>query len=74
MTGDPFVEYRALGQLDRPVLLIWGEEDQTSPYANAPQMLAAIPQARLRTIPAQRHAVYYERPDLVNPLLIEFLK
>jgi pimeloyl-ACP methyl ester carboxylesterase len=74
MTGDPFIEYRALGQQDRPVLLIWGEEDRTSNFANALQVQAAIPHARLHTIPAQRHAVYYERPDLVNPLIIEFLK
>jgi pimeloyl-ACP methyl ester carboxylesterase len=74
MTGDPMLEYRALGRLDKPVLVIWGEDDQTSLYAYAPQVVAAIPQARLRAIPAQRHAVYYERPDLVNPLIVEFLK
>jgi len=74
MTGSPYEQYSALGRLGLPVLLIWGEEDRTSPFSNAPQIQAAIPQARLRSLPAQRHAVYYERPDLVNPLLIDFLK
>ena len=74
MTGDPYEAYRALGQLDRPVLLLWGEEDDTSPAANAPRVMDAIPQAELHLIPGARHAFAYEFPEVVNPLLVAFLQ
>jgi pimeloyl-ACP methyl ester carboxylesterase len=74
MTGDPFEAYRALGQLDHPVLLLWGDEDDTSPVENAPQVMEAIPQAEFHLIPGARHAFAYEFPDRVNPLLVAFLK
>ena len=74
MTGDPFEAYRALGRLECPVLLLWGDEDQTSPVEMAPQVMEAIPQAEFHIIPGARHAFAYEFPDQVNPLLVAFLK
>ena len=68
MTGDPFDAYRALGQLDRPVLILWGGDDDTSRVENAPQVMKAIPQAELHLIPGARHAFAYEFPEKVNPL------
>jgi pimeloyl-ACP methyl ester carboxylesterase len=74
MTGDPYETYRALGQLDRPVLLLWGEEDDTSLVENAPRVMEAIPQTEFHLIPGARHAFAYEFPEKVNPLLTAFLK
>jgi pimeloyl-ACP methyl ester carboxylesterase len=74
MQGDPFEEYRETGRLDLPVLLLWGDKDQTVPIEYALDVLEAIPQAELHIIPGARHASPYERPEEVNPLMIEFLK
>jgi pimeloyl-ACP methyl ester carboxylesterase len=74
MTGDPYVAYRALGQLDRPVLLLWGGDDDTSAVENAPLVMGAIPQAEFTLIPGARHAFAYEFPEKVNPPLIAFLQ
>lgn len=74
MQGDPFVEYRKLGILGRPVLLLWGEEDRTVPIENALKVSAAIPQAELHTIAGARHLACFEFPEKVNPLLVDFLK
>jgi pimeloyl-ACP methyl ester carboxylesterase len=74
MPGDPFVEYRKLGALGRPVLLLWGEEDRTIPIENAPKVSAAIPQAELHVIAGGRHLAGFEFPEKVNPLLVEFFK
>ena len=74
MTGDPFDAYRALGQLDRPVLILWGGDDDTSRVENAAQVVKAIPQAELHLIPGARHAFAYEFPEMVNPLLVAFLQ
>jgi pimeloyl-ACP methyl ester carboxylesterase len=74
LQGDPFEEYRRTGSLDLPVLLLWGDKDQTNPIGNALDVLEAIPQAELHTISGARHASPYERPEEVNPLIIEFLR
>ncbi len=74
LKGDPFDEYRQVGERDVPVLLLWGDQDQTNPVENAPRVQEAIPQADLRIIPGARHASPYERPEAVNPLMVEFLR
>lgn len=74
MTGDPIEEYRHLGRLERPVMIMWAEEDQTNPFENAANVRAAIPAARFEVIPSARHLFTYERPEIVNPLMVEFLK
>jgi pimeloyl-ACP methyl ester carboxylesterase len=69
----PLVDYRALGKRDLPVLLIWGEEDQTISAAEADQVREAIPQAEFHPIPEAGHLSHYEAAGVVNPLLIDFL-
>lgn len=66
--------YARVGQQDREVLLLWGREDATIPTKTAEQVKAAIPQADVHIIDAAGHNVEYERPEAVNPLLIDFLK
>jgi pimeloyl-ACP methyl ester carboxylesterase len=65
--------YTRVGQQDRPVLLLWGREDATIPLATAEQVRAALPQAAFHVIDAAGHNAEYERPEAVNPLLIDFL-
>lgn len=74
LNGDPLEEYRQLGRSGRPVLLVWGQDDQTVPIANAANVQAAIPQAVLQPIPGARHLACYEFSEQVNPLLVNFLK
>ncbi|GAB4574769.1 MAG: alpha/beta fold hydrolase [Anaerolineae bacterium] len=66
--------YRRVGQQKRPVLLIWGEQDITVPFAQHKQVLDAIPHAEFHAIPEAGHVAHYERPEAVNPLVIAFLK
>jgi len=73
LNGDPFGAYRAVGLQNIPVLLVWGDQDTTNPYANAPRVQAAIPQADLHVVPGGKHALAYEFPERVNPLLANFL-
>jgi len=55
------------------VLLIWGQEDRMVPFETSEQVLAAMPQAEFHPIDDAGHIPHYEKPDVVNPLLIEFL-
>ena len=78
MRGMPLASmaetFARVGRQDRSVLLIWGRDDATIPVATAGQVQAAIPQADLHVIDDAGHNVEYERPEAVNPLLIEYLK
>jgi len=66
-------DYARAGLGRRPVLLIWGEADKTvSPEVSA-EIMKAIPQAELHIVKEAAHLPQYERPDVVNPLLIAFL-
>lgn len=77
MRHSPLLGYdegwKRLGQSDIPVLLVWGREDVSFPYANHEQALEWIPQARLVTIENAAHLPQYERPEAVHRPLLAFL-
>jgi len=66
--------YRRVGQQGKPVLLIWGREDRVIPFATSEKVIAAIPHAEFHAIADAGHVPHLERPDVVNPILIEFLQ
>lgn len=58
-----------LKQITAPTLLIWGDQDALIPISNAPDYLAAIPNARLITLPGIGHLPQEEAPaDSLAPL------
>ncbi|TDD15693.1 alpha/beta fold hydrolase [Actinomadura sp. KC06] len=63
---------RRLSTLTMPVLIIRGEHGHT-PAAVVEAAVRAVPNARLLTVPQAKQWPQYERPDLVNPALIDFL-
>jgi pimeloyl-ACP methyl ester carboxylesterase len=66
--------YEEVGRQGRPVLLIWGREDRTIPFAVSDRVRKAIPQAEFHPVAGAGHIPHYERPEVVNPLLVEFLQ
>jgi pimeloyl-ACP methyl ester carboxylesterase len=66
--------YAAAGRTQKPTLLVWGAEDHTVPIANSAQVRTAIPQAEFHAIPNAGHLPQMERTDVVNPLLLAFLR
>lgn len=56
-----------------PTLVVVGEEDTLTPPAAAEAMAAAIPGARLVTIPTAGHLANLESPEAFNRALREFL-
>ena len=67
-------DYTRAGQGGRPVLLIWGEADQTISAKTIERIRNVIPQAEFHSVKEAAHLPHYERPDIVNPILIDFLK
>jgi pimeloyl-ACP methyl ester carboxylesterase len=74
LTRDARQEFRRLGESHKPVLLLWGRADQDVPFNVSQQVMRAIPQAEFRPIDDAAHVPYYEHPEIVNPLLISFLR
>lgn len=72
--GSMWEAYQRVGQHARPALLIWGEKDRTVPFERHTQVLEAMPNIRFVSVPDSGHVPHLERPDVVNPLLIDFLK
>jgi pimeloyl-ACP methyl ester carboxylesterase len=66
--------YRRVGQQKRPVLLIWGREDQTVPFSTSEKAREAIPQVEFHAVDDAGHVSHYERPEIVNRILLEFLR
>jgi pimeloyl-ACP methyl ester carboxylesterase len=64
--------YQSVGKQTCPVLLIWGRDDQTVPFALNEKVRTAIPRAEFHPIDNTGHAVNYEKPEIVNPLLAAF--
>lgn len=74
MLGDFSPTYRKIGKQDTPTLLFWGRDDRTVPFAHSDYIRAAIPQAQFHTFDNCGHLPHYEKPEIANPLLLEFLK
>uniref|UniRef100_Q024P3 Alpha/beta hydrolase fold n=1 Tax=Solibacter usitatus (strain Ellin6076) TaxID=234267 RepID=Q024P3_SOLUE len=71
---DSTAEYRQLGKIGRPVLLLWGVADESSRIELSAKVREDIPQAEFHVIKDAGHRPALERPEIVNPILIEFLK
>jgi pimeloyl-ACP methyl ester carboxylesterase len=63
----------ALGSFDRPVLVLSGAEDRTTPASSAHELAQTIPGAEEIVIPNAAHMVPYEQPDAFLAALRAFL-
>ena len=71
---ESFAEtYARVGKLKKPTLLIWGKNDTTVPFKNSTEILKAIPHAEFHPIENCGHIPHYEKPEIVNKVLLEFL-
>jgi len=65
--------YARVGGLKKPTLLFWGTNDKTVPFENSKGIMQAIPHAEFHAIENCSHIPHYEKPQIVNPILLEFL-
>jgi pimeloyl-ACP methyl ester carboxylesterase len=64
---------RLLGSITCPTLVVHGEADVPVPAALAKIIVAAMPNAQLELVPGGGHRPAIRSPELVNPLLVDFL-
>jgi pimeloyl-ACP methyl ester carboxylesterase len=65
--------YVRVGKLKKPTLLFWGRQDKTVPFDHSQSIKQAIPHVELHGIENCNHIPHYEKPEIVNPILLEFL-
>lgn len=63
-----------LEQIDKPTLILHGNDDQLIPLRDAVSMRATIPGAQLRVLPDAGHLLNLEQPEPFNQAIREFLK
>jgi pimeloyl-ACP methyl ester carboxylesterase len=66
--------YASAGKQGKPTLLFWGVEDQTVKIASAAQVRQAMPQTEFHAIAGAGHLPHIEKADVVNPVLIGWLR
>ncbi|MCK4490004.1 MAG: alpha/beta hydrolase, partial [Anaerolineales bacterium] len=66
-------EYQKLHETKLPVLLIWGSEDQSISRENIQVLQGLLPDMQVQIIEKGGHISHYEFPEIVNPILLEFI-
>ncbi len=64
---------RLLGRVACPTLIVHGEDDVPVPVSIARAIAGELPDARFELIPGGGHRPDIRSPELVNPILLEFL-
>ncbi len=66
--------YGTIASNGTPVLLLWGRQDQTTPFERHTDVTARIPQAEFVPVDSSGHLPHLEQTALVNARLLAFLQ
>lgn len=66
--------FQQIGQNPIPKLLIWGIDDESIPLSISDHVIKALPGVEFHPIPGAGHMPHFEQPDVVNPILLAFLR
>ncbi|MDQ4077186.1 MAG: alpha/beta hydrolase [Chloroflexota bacterium] len=65
--------YRELGALGKPILLVWGHHDTIIPFSTSERVRELVRPTTFVAVEEAGHLPNYERPDVVNAALLDFL-
>jgi pimeloyl-ACP methyl ester carboxylesterase len=71
---DGFDVMERLGMIDRPALVVVGEDDRMTPVKYARFLAETLPRARLEIIPGAGHMVMLEQPAAVERALSDWIQ
>ena len=66
-------QLRKVGLNPRPVLIVWGMQDEGAPFTESAALLEAMPRATLVPIDSAGHLPHLDQPDMVVPAVVNFL-
>ncbi|MDH4130930.1 MAG: alpha/beta hydrolase, partial [Gemmatimonadota bacterium] len=67
-------QIRRVGAHPRPVLIVWGRQDEGAPFEESTALLARMPRATLVPVDSAGHLPHLEQPDVVAPAVGRFLR
>jgi pimeloyl-ACP methyl ester carboxylesterase len=70
--SEPEIDLTRLADVTAPTLVLQGDRDEVT-LEHGAAVVAALPAARLAVLPGS-HALPVESPEVVNPLLVSFLR
>jgi pimeloyl-ACP methyl ester carboxylesterase len=74
MLGSFVESYQRVGELEMPVLIVWGRNDMTVPFEHSSDLRAMMPDAEFHVVEDCGHIPHYEKPGEFNPILLDFLR
>jgi len=74
MLDDSAYVYQRLGQAGFPILLVWGENDHTVPFEQSIVLRELVPNVNFHPVSGCGHIPHYEKPEIVNPVLLSFME
>jgi pimeloyl-ACP methyl ester carboxylesterase len=70
---EPNISLEELARISAPTLVLVGDDDIVL-LEHTVAMFRAIPKSELAVIPGTSHAVLTEKPELLNPIVLDFLQ
>ena len=70
---DQGIEIQRVGAHHRPMLVVWGTQDQSVPFDESEALMQMLPRARLVPVESAGHLPQLEQPAVVNAAMIAFL-
>jgi pimeloyl-ACP methyl ester carboxylesterase len=70
---EPTISLEELARISAPTLVLVGDDDIES-LEHTVAMLRSIPTSELAVIPGTSHAVPQEKPEIVNRIVLDFLR
>lgn len=70
---DLATAYEKYSLQNKPTLLVWGSEDDVIPVAENVTVRKIIVHTQYHEIEGAGHMPHYEKPEIVNPILLNFL-
>jgi len=71
--GDYRDAYQIVGRQKRDVLLIWGTEETGVTKQMISDIQSFIPRLTFKPVEGVNHGIVFQKPDIVNQLIIDFL-
>ena len=62
-----------VGNLNKPILTIWGTEDEVVPFMGRKELTNYIPQSELLILEGGKHDITYAQPSMVGAAIRDFL-
>jgi len=66
--------YQVLGKQNREILLIWGAEDKEITREMIKDIRSFLPNLQFKPVEGVGHGIVFQKPEIINTLIIDFLE